>query len=317
MKALVTGGAGFIGSHLVDKLLDLGYYVYVIDNLSSGHIEYIEKCLANPNCRFKKCDIKEPMCLDELNNIDIIYHLAANPDVRSSYYEPEINYNENVYATFRVLEFARRRSIRRLIFASSSTVYGDAEKIPTPEEHPIRPISIYGGCKAAGETLIISYSNSHKIRSIIIRLANIIGPRSTHGVIYDFIKKLRRDPGTLEILGDGGQRKSYLYIDDTIDALLKLSGYIDDMEGIYDVFNVGNEDWVTVNEIADIVIEKMGLKDVKKIYKPATIDGRGWIGDVKFMLLDISKIKRRIGWKPSIDSRRAVELTTEYLLKQL
>lgn len=318
MKILVTGGAGFIGSHLVDKLLELGYDVYVIDNLSSGRLENIKYCLSSRNCFFEKCDLKEPNCLERFNsvNIDLIIHLAANPDVKASYYDPETNYNENIYVSFRVLEFARKKGVKRFFFASSSTVYGDAEKIPTPEDHSIKPISIYGACKAAVEVLTISYSNSYKIKSLILRLANIIGPRSTHGVIYDFIRKLSRTPDTLEILGDGSQRKSYLYISDTVDAIIKLIGYIDDMEYLYDVFNIGNEDWITVNEIADVVIETMRLGNVKKIYRPATLDGRGWIGDVKFMLLDISKIKKRIGWKPSMNSRRAVEETAKYLIEE-
>lgn len=321
MRILVTGGAGFIGSHLVDRLIDEGYDILVIDNLSTGRIEYLNKCKDHlDRCRYKICDIKESLCMSDIDlSVDVVYHLAANPDVRSSYYEPEVNFNENILATFRVLEFMRKRGIKNIIFTSSSTVYGDPYKIPTPEDHPINPISIYGACKASSEILIQTYSKLYNIRSIILRLANIIGPRATHGVIYDFIRKLMRDRTRLEVLGDGTQRKSYLYISDMIDALMLFLNRIESNEQsleIGNVFNVGNEDWVTVREIADIVIREMGLKDVEIILKPATSDGRGWIGDVKFMLIDISRIKR-LGWRPKISSYEAVRLTARALLKEL
>ncbi|MEM4672686.1 MAG: GDP-mannose 4,6-dehydratase [Sulfolobales archaeon] len=321
MNILVTGGAGFIGSHLVDSLIDGGYKVFVIDNLSSGRMEYLRKCIENPSmCRYKICDIKDPGCLDNIDlRFDLIYHLAANPDVRASSMNPESNFNENLVATFRVLEFMRKRDVSKIIFTSSSTVYGDAEKIPTPEDHPIKPVSIYGACKASGEIMIQTYSRLYNFSSVILRLANIIGPRSTHGVVYDFIRKLMRNPRELEILGDGSQRKSYLYIDDTIKAL-KLSAEIlerrDPAKNSVYVLNVGNEDWISVRDIADIVINEMGLENVKINYKPATSDGRGWPGDVKLMLLDISRIKS-LGWSPRLSSYDAVRLTARSLIREL
>jgi len=203
-----------------------------------------------------------------------------------------------------------------LVFASSSTVYGDAQVIPTPEDyHPLEPISVYGASKLACENLIISYSKLYGIRGLIIRYANIIGPRSSHGVIIDFIRKLKSNPSKLEILGDGTQKKSYLYVTDAVDATLHLLEVFRSSSKAYDVFNVGSEDWVTVKEIADIIVSVMGLREVKYVYKPATPDGRGWPGDVKLMLLDISKLKST-GWKPRWNSREAVRKTAINLLKE-
>jgi len=320
MRILVTGGAGFIGSHLTDRLLDRGFDVYVIDNLSSGNIKNLGKCVSQSNrCRIKICDLKNDDCLFNIDYApDLIYHLAANPDVRASYQDPQTSFNENILVTFKVLEFMQKRNIKNIIFTSSSTVYGDAIKIPTSEDHPIKPISIYGACKAASEIMIQTYSRLYKINSVILRLANIIGSRTTHGVIYDFINKLRKNPEVLEVLGDGMQKKSYLYIDDTIKAMeMTIDLFNEDVEGLEKVYNLGNEDWITVKEIAEIVIKEMNLGDTKIIYKPYTSDGRGWPGDVKFMLLDIEKIKKELGWRPEKSSREAVAATVKDLLKEL
>ncbi|RLF19588.1 MAG: UDP-glucose 4-epimerase [Thermoprotei archaeon] len=314
-KILVTGGAGFIGSHLVDRLVNEGYEVVVIDNLSSGRIENIREHIKRGKIEFIRGDLKNiEDCKKCIKDVDVIFHLAANPEVRLSTIKPSVHFNENIVATFNLLEAARERGgVEKIIFASSSTVYGDARKIPTPEDHELMPISIYGASKAACESLICAYAHLYGFKAVSLRLANIIGPRSEHGVIYDFILKLLRNPNVLEVLGDGTQRKSYLYIDDTIDAFITV---MRSMTKSYDVYNVGNEDWITVNEIARIVIETMGLKDVKIVYRKGTSDGRGWPGDVKYMLLDISRIKE-LGWRPKYTSREAVKLTAEALVIKL
>jgi UDP-glucose 4-epimerase len=249
-------------------------------------------------------------------DIDMVFHYAANPEVRVSTVNPEIHFNENVYATFKVLEFCRKHDIPYLIFASTSTVYGDAEIIPTPEDyHPLNPISVYGASKLASEDLIKSYSNLYGLRSLIIRYANIIGPRSNHGVIIDFINKLRNNPYELEILGDGTQKKSYLHVYDAVDATIHLTNKFIETGKPYEIYNVGSEDWITVNEIADVICEEMNLKDVKYKYIPATEDGRGWPGDVKLMLLDISKL-RNTGWSPRWNSKESVKKTVRELLSK-
>ncbi len=309
MNVLVTGGAGFIGSHLVDRLVSRGYRVTVIDNLSSGNYQYIKKLVEGEYIKYLKLDLKE--FNDDLvlafKDVDVVYHLAANPEVRVSVTDPRTHFNENVLATFNVLEACRINKVKAIAFTSSSTVYGDARVIPTPEDYaPLEPISVYGASKLASENLIITYSKLYGIKGIILRLANIVGPRQTHGVIIDFIRKLRKDPSRLEILGDGTQRKSYLHVSDFINAVEVAVDYSMNSHNPYEIFNVGNEDWIDVNEIARIVSKALNLDDVEFHYVKTTNDGRGWIGDVKFMLLDIRKL-RGIGWRPTMNSREAIE----------
>ena len=272
-KVAVTGGAGFIGSHLVDKLSNEELNIVVIDNLSAGSMENLKKHIGKPYFSFIKSDLKQ---LDNgwmrsFNSADAVYHLAANPEVRVSVIDPKTHFNENLITTFNVLEACRKSDVKYLLFASSSTVYGDARKIPTPEDyHPLEPISVYGACKLACENLMISYAKLYGIKCLILRYANIIGPRSNHGVIIDFVKKLKNNPRKLEILGDGSQKKSYLYIDDAVEATIRLFQKFEEDRREYDIYNVGNDDWITVKEIAGIVAEEMGLGSVSYIFKPGT-----------------------------------------------
>jgi UDP-glucose 4-epimerase len=311
MKALVTGGAGFIGSHLIDALLAKGHEVACIDNFSSGKREFIEKNLDKIELiegdLLNRQDIKKA-----LDDCDIVFHLAANPDVRVGAVNPKIHFDNNIIATYNLLEEMREKGIVKIAFTSSSTVYGDATVIPTPEDYgPLIPISLYGASKLAAEALICSYCHTFDMETVIYRFANVVGPRSTHGVIYDFIKKLRANPDELEILGDGTQRKSYLYIDDCIDAMLF---GIEKAKEKVEIFNIGSEDWVEVKEIADIVSQEMGLKPEYRF--TGGINGRGWKGDVKFMRLDISKLKS-LGWKPKYGSREAIRMTAKWLIKEI
>ncbi len=311
---LVTGGAGFIGSHLVDKLLKMGFRVRVVDNLSSGSLDNIKHNIGNPNFEFIHGDLKDfNTCLKAVQDVDVVYHLAANPEVRVSVTEPEVHFRENVITTFNLLEACRKVGcVRKFIFASSSTVYGDATVFPTPEDHVLKPISVYGASKAACEALICSYAHLYGFRAVSIRYANIVGPRLRHGVVYDFLMKLRRNPNVLEVLGDGTQRKSYLYITDAIDATVLIA---EKLSTTFDTYNVGNEDWITVREIAEIVCSVLGLKP-KIVFTGGTPDGRGWPGDVKFMLLDTRKLKE-LGWRPKYSSKEAIRLTAEALVHEL
>lgn len=308
-KVIVTGGAGFIGSHVVDHIvaLSLASEVVVIDNFSSGSIKNIEHHIGKSYFRLVKADLKhfDLSWVELFKDADVVLHFAANPEVRISSVEPRIHFDENVVATFNVLEASRKGDVKLHFFASSSTVYGDAEKIPTPEDHPLKPISVYGASKAACELLYYTYSKLYGFNTAVGRYANIIGYRSGHGVIIDFINKLKLSPQVLEILGDGMQRKSYLHVSDAVEATIATLRYVEKVRNFH-VFNIGNEDWVTVKEIADIVVEEMGLKNVQYRYVMTMPDGRGWPGDVKLMLLDISKIKSVIGWKPKLSSREAV-----------
>ncbi len=318
MKVIVTGGAGFIGSFLVERLLREGYQVTVIDNLSSGSLDNLREVIGEPGFRFIRADLLEPeKWVDEVRGCTAVFHYAANPEVRHSVREPLDHYHQNLTATMNVLEAARKMGVEVVVFASSSTVYGDPEKLPTPEDHPLRPISVYGATKAAAEIMCQTYARLYGVKCLVLRYANIVGPRLRHGVIYDFIMKLRKNPHRLEILGDGTQRKSYLYIDDAIDATMTAYHHILETGEREKVYNIGNTDWVTVREIADIVVEAMGLQNVEYVYKPATPDGRGWPGDVKLMLLDITRITSETGWKPKLTSKQAVRETARKLVKEL
>ena len=311
---LVSGGAGFIGSHLVDELLKRGFRVRVVDNLSSGSLENVRHNIGNKNFEFVRGDLKNPEdSLKAVKDVEIVYHLAANPEVRVSTTAPEIHFKENVITTFNLLEACRKLdTVKKLVFASSSTVYGDAKVFPTPENHELKPISVYGASKAACESLICSYAYLYGFKAVSLRYANIVGPRLRHGVVFDFLMKLKGDPNVLKVLGDGTQKKSYLYISDAIEATLLVT---DKLTERFETYNIGNEDWITVAEIAEIVSEIAGLKP-KIIYTGGTREGRGWPGDVKYMLLSIEKVKK-LGWKPKYTSREAIELTAKALAREV
>jgi len=311
---LVSGGAGFIGSHLVDELLKRGFRVRVVDNLSSGSLENVRHNIGNKNFEFVRGDLKNPEdSLKAVKDVEIVYHLAANPEVRVSTTAPEIHFKENVITTFNLLEACRKvDAVKKLVFASSSTVYGDAKVFPTPENHELKPISVYGASKAACEPLICSYAYLYGFKAASLRYANIVGPRLRHGVVFDFLMKLKGDPNVLKVLGDGTQKKSYLYISDAIEATLLVT---DKLTERFETYNIGNEDWITVAEIAEIVSKVAGLRP-KIIFTGGTRDGRGWPGDVKYMLLSIEKIKR-LGWKPKHTSKEAIELTAKALAREV
>ncbi|MCD6428348.1 MAG: GDP-mannose 4,6-dehydratase [Desulfurococcales archaeon] len=319
VRVIVTGGAGFIGSHLTEKLSTGGHEVTVIDNLSSGKLSNIAHLIDSGKVKFVKGDLKDPADTWTKYFIDAeaVFHFAANPEVKVSVTNPRTHFDENILATFNVLEQCRINDVGLLIFASSSTVYGDAKKLPTPEDYqPLEPISVYGAAKLACEYLIVTYSKLYGIKSLILRFANIVGPRQTHGVIVDFIRKLRANPKVLEILGDGTQKKSYLHVHDLLTGIDYSLNFLLKSGMNYAIFNVGNDDWITVNEIAKIVVEEMELSNVRFTYVRATEDGRGWKGDVKFMLLDNSKLKS-LGWRPRYSSAEAIRYTVKALLKEL
>jgi UDP-glucose 4-epimerase len=258
-------------------------------------------------------DLKDPqIALRSVENVDMVFHFAANPEVRVSSIDPETHFNENIVATFNLLEAMRKKNVREIVFASSSSVYGESNDIPVDENAPIKPVSVYGASKASCETLIHAYSKLYRIKAVILRYANVVGPRLRHGVIWDLINKLIKNPRELEILGDGRQIRSYIYIDDAVEATM-ITWRKTDVD--YEVYNIGNEDWITVDEVADEIIKIMRLKDVKKIYRPM-LHGVGWLGDVKRITLKIDKMKR-IGFKPSISSREAVETTARKLLEEI
>ncbi|MFZ2535083.1 NAD-dependent epimerase/dehydratase family protein, partial [Methanothrix sp.] len=261
---LVTGGAGFIGSHLVERLL-LDNEVTVLDNFSSGRIEFLEPYRDNPDFHLLTGDLMNPEMLDNaVSGKDFIFHLAANPDVKLGAEDTHVHLEQNVLATYNLLEAMRKNDVRQMAFTSTSTVYGEAAEVPTPEDYgPLLPISLYGASKLSCEALISSYCHTFQMQSWIYRFANIVGERGTHGVLVDFIRKLRENPGKLEILGSGKQRKSYLEVKDCVCAMIHA---VEHSSGEVNVFNIGSEDSVDVTEIADIVVRQMGLDGVEYDY---------------------------------------------------
>jgi len=306
---LVTGGAGFIGSHIVDQLMKDGNNVTVFDNLSSGKIEFLEHHLNNPNFTFIKGDLLNTA---EIQNAckekDIVYHVAANPDVRLGVSDTKVHFDQNITATYNVLESMRINEVKNIAFTSTSTIYGEATAIPTPENYgPLAPISLYGASKLACEALITSYSHTFNVQSWIFRFANIIGDRGTHGIIVDFIEKLKNEPKQLEILGNGKQSKSYLHVNECVDAITFI---IEKSKDDVNIFNVGSEDTINPTRIGEIIVEEMELKDVEFIY---TGGSRGWKGDVPKMMLSIDKLKS-LGWKLDSGSETFVRDTVKALL---
>lgn len=313
-NALITGGAGFIGSHLADRLMQEGYTVAALDNLAQGSLEHLQRWTDHPRFTFIEADLKQRRNLARaIKDRSIIFHLAANPEVRVGETDPQIHFTENLKATFNLLQEIRRKTkVKTLVFASTSTVYGRAFVQPTPETYaPLAPISTYGASKLGCEALISSYAHSIGFHALILRMANIIGPRSNHGVVVDFVKKLKKEPNVLEILGDGTQNKSYMYIEDCIDAIVHLINVRAKQK--VEIFNLGSADRIKVRDIADIIVEEMDFSSVQYAFKPGTADGAGWKGDVKNMQLSIRKLVKT-GWKPKYTSKQAVRLTTRSLL---
>ena len=308
MVSLVTGGAGFIGSHLVDFLMETGETVSVLDNLSAGDMANLSSWLSSPRMKVFQGDVldKKIVC-EALEGCDTVFHLAANPEVRSEKASPHDHFKQNIETTYNLLECIREvGGVERFVFASTSTVYGEPSEIPTPETYgPLKPISHYGASKLASEALSMSYASMCKFGCVVYRLANVVGPKSNHGVIYDFVKKLKEDPSRLKVLGDGTQSKSYLYVDDCITGIM---AGLDDLDGAIRVYNVGSNDRVDVLSIADAVIDAMALENVE-ICTPGVVGGgRGWKGDVKKMQLDMSLLNSR-GWRAKLSSMEAVKET--------
>lgn len=296
MKVAVTGGAGFIGSRLSEKLLE-EHEVKIIDNLASG-----KKVNIPEKADFVEKDIKEDLT-GELEGIDAVFHFAANPKVNTFPEDRDRDFEENLKGTKNVLEACERSNVNEIVFASSSVVYGEEAEIPTPEDANLDPISMYGATKAGGEHICQVYGQIFDMELTIVRLANIVGGRNEKGVIYDFIHKLKEDPEELVILGNGKQRKSYLHVDETVEGILKA------WRSEKTVFNIGSEDSINVDGIAEVVSEEMGLNPEYSY----TGGEKGWKGDVPEMRLSIEKLRSE-GWNPEINSRESVRKTVRELL---
>jgi UDP-glucose 4-epimerase len=316
---LVTGGAGFIGSHLAEELLYEGHKIIMLDDFSNGKIENIQRLLDNPSVTLIKMDLKKPRKLVQIVKAsDTIFHLAANPEVKIGETDPKRHFEENILATFNLLEAIRKSGKpKTLVFASTSTVYGEAKLVPTREDYgPLIPISTYGASKLACEALIGSYAYTFNHRALILRLANIVGPRSNHGVIVDFIKKIKANPQQLEILGDGHQEKSYMYISDCIEAIMHVAEAFAKGTRKVDIYNVGSDDKITVAQIAKIVSEEMKAPNMECKFTGGVDGGRGWMGDVKIMQLSNERLLRT-GWKQTHSSEQAIRIAAKALIRDV
>jgi UDP-glucose 4-epimerase len=317
-KVVVTGGAGFIGSNLTEELLNRKCRVTVVDDFSAGAMRNIQHLVKNSGLKVVTKDIRNPEGLDDIvAEHDLVFHLAANPEVRVGQTEPKVHFEENVLVTFNLLEAMRRaRTEKSLVFTSTSTVYGDALEIPTCEDYgPLIPISTYGASKLACEALISSYVHTFGLRGLVLRLANVVGPRSSHGVIFDFMKKISVNRQELEVLGDGRQEKSYLYISDLVGAIMHLVENGFEESGRTAIYNVGSKDTVTVRDIGKVVAEEMGVPRIRFRFTGGVDGGRGWKGDVKNMQLSIQKLLAT-GWKPRFSSKQAVKLAAHELARE-
>ena len=307
MKAFITGGAGFIGSNLTDRLLQNGHEVRVYDNLSTGQLRFLDDAKNDERFSFVEGDLLDEDTLSKaMEGFQMVFHFAANADVRFGTDHPRRDLEQNTIATFNVLEAMRHQSIRKIAFASTGSVYGEAEVIPTPEDAPF-PIqtSLYASSKLAGESLISSYCEGFDFQAWIFRFVSILGERYTHGHVFDFYKKLKRDPTRLEVLGNGKQRKSYLYVQDCIDSILLA---IEKGQKKVNLFNLGVDGYCTVNDSIGWICEALGV-DPKLNYLGGE---RGWIGDNPFIYLDTQKINQ-MGWKPKLGIQEAILKTIKFL----
>ena len=310
MNILVTGGAGFIGSHLVDRLLSEGNFVVAYDNLSLGRLENLEEASKNTNFKFVEGDILDRekfWNVFKTNNFDIVFHMAANSDIAKSHANPDVDFDNTFKTTYETLLAMKEFGIKKLVFASTSAIYGDAGKSVDETFGPLFPASHYGASKLASEGFIASFCENYEIQAWITRFPNVVGERSTHGVIRDFIKKLKKTPERLEVLGNGMQYKPYVYVKDLVDAILFV--WKNTNEKI-NYFNIGVETRTRVKEIAQMVIEEMGL-NAKIEY---TGGDRGWVGDVPEFSYNLDKI-HKLGWKASYTSNEAVRKAIQYILE--
>lgn len=307
MRYFITGCAGFIGSSLTDKLLQSGHEVIGFDNFSTGLDAFLVEAKKSPNFTLVQADLLDREAVKQaMQKVDVVFHLAANADVRFGTHHPHKDLEQNAIATFHVLEAMRAHGVKRIAFASTGSIYGEAAVIPTPEHAPF-PVqtSLYGASKLAAEGLIQAYCEGFNFEGYIFRFVSILGERYTHGHVFDFYKQLLENPNKLTVLGNGKQRKSYLYIQDCLDAMLYA------MEKAHDkvnIFNLGTDEYCEVNNSIGWICEYLGFNPERQY----TGGERGWIGDNPFIFLDTAKI-RNLGWKPKLNIREGVTQTIKYL----
>jgi UDP-glucose 4-epimerase len=314
MKALVTGGAGFIGSHLVDRLLQEGYEVVAVDNLSEGTLDNLKHLEGDHRLRFIRADIRDKRAVDEFmaGDVDVVFHLAAHANIRTSQVDHYVDLEQNVIPTIHILEAMLKHRVPHFVFASTSAVYGEAKLKPTPEEYSPIQTSLYGASKFSCEAFAQAFTQLGDISVWCFRFSNVVGERARHGVIWDFVHKLKANPNTLEVLGDGKQTKEYIYVSDCVEGII--TGYLKSKARV-NTFNIAVDETRSVDQVADIVISELGLKnqEVRRIY---TGGSRGWVGDNPVVILDTSKLKS-LGWRPKIGADEAIRRTARWTMRNL
>lgn len=309
MKILVTGGAGFIGSHLDDALIARGHQITVVDNLILGRKENIAHLEGHPQFRFIEADILDAETMHKVfaeEKFEMVYHLAANSDIQKGGKDPMVDYQLTFNTTFQILQLLKEFEIKKFFFASTSAIFGETYDVLSEDYGPLKPVSNYGAGKLASEAFISAFSSTYDIQTWITRFPNVVGERFTHGVIYDFIHKLQKNPKELEVLGNGEQCKPYVYVRDLVDGILYV---IDHASEPYNVYMLGSDSRTKVKEIATMVIEEMGL-DAQIRY---TGGDRGWVGDVPEFRYDLSKVNK-LGWVAPHTSNESVRLAIQKAL---
>ncbi|MAV56046.1 MAG: nucleoside-diphosphate sugar epimerase [Candidatus Pelagibacter sp.] len=305
---LITGCAGFIGSNLVDFLLNKKCKIIGLDNLSTGNKFFLKKALKNKNFKFVKIDLFKNNIEKYFKNVDRVYHLAANADVRFGLNHRKKDINQNIIVTYKVLESIKKNKVKKIIFSSTGSVYGETKQIPTAEiaSFPIQT-SLYAASKVSAEAIISAYCEAYNIKSYIFRFVSILGERYTHGHVFDFVKKLKKNKNFIKVLGDGNQKKSYLHVSDCLKAIDKS---IKNCNQKINIINLGTQEYLKVKDSVSIISKCLKLKP-KVIYLGGK---RGWIGDNPFIYLDTKKI-RSTGWKPKFNITESIKITTNYLMK--
>src|SRR6266404_1633272 len=311
MQALVTGGAGFIGSNLAERLLEDGYQVTVFDNLSAGSLNNLRQCQGRRGFSFLEADLLDLVAVEEcMKGHDVVFHLAANSNIPEGRRASDTDLRLGTLATYNVLEAMRRTQVEEIVFASSSAIYGEAKVVPTPESYgPLLPISLYGASKLACEGLISAFCGNYQMKAWICRFANICGRHGTHGILIDFLRKLEQTPGKLEVLGDGTQAKPYLHVSECVDGMLFIWRNSHDR---VNYFNLGCEGATSAGSTAGLLLHAAGGGPIDVTF---TGGDRGWVGDVPQVRLNCSKLEQ-LGWKAKLSSDAAVKLASQELVEE-
>lgn len=313
MNILVTGGAGFIGSHLVDLLLDKGHKLTCVDNLYLGRMKNIQHRLKDKNFKFYKLDVLNFKCLREVfkkGGFDVVFHLVANSDIKQRLFDTKLDLRLNFLSTYNILEAMRLNNVRNIVFASTSAIFGETDKLITEDMGPLTPISFYGASKLAAEAYISTYVNNFGLRAWLIRFPNVVGGRATHGILYDLMHKLKKNDKILTVLGNGKQEKPYMYVKELVEGMVFVW---QKAKSNYNCFNLGSTSTIKISKIVEILLEELDLKG--KTHIKYTGGDRGWVGDVPKYRYSLNKVNK-LGWKVRLGPEDAIRLSVRDLKEE-